>query len=133
MTLQRFMIGFTRAWAIVFLPIETYLTWTWYTSLVDLSGYIVNVTGVGITIYALWCLRRGRPYAEGLLAAGWAWTAAVFWRATNLRYWLAWRGEELSFDSLELLLAPVFTALAAAAFVGALMLMIRRETRPKTT
>ena len=37
-------------------------------------------------------LRRGRPHAEGVLATGWGWTTAVFWRGTNLRYWFATEG-----------------------------------------
>lgn len=71
--------------------------------------------------------RRGHPYAEGVLATGWGWTTAVFWRGTHLRYWLAARGEPLSYRTQELWLAPVFTMMAAAALLGSLVLLVRRH------
>ncbi|HZI80558.1 MAG TPA: hypothetical protein VFD69_13645 [Vicinamibacterales bacterium] len=97
--LQSRVVRFTWSWAIVFVPIETYLV----------------------------SLRRGRPYAEGLLATGWAWTTAVFWRATNLRYEIARDGEPLDFRSLELWLAPVFTLMAGAALAGSVVLLLNRD------
>jgi hypothetical protein len=44
--------------------------------------------------------------------------------ATNLRYWLADDGEPLSFGSIELWLAPVFTIMAAAALAGSVILLL---------
>jgi hypothetical protein len=72
-------------------------------------------------------LREGRPYAEGVLATGWGWTTAVFWRGANLRYWLAAEGKPLSYGPIELWLAPVFAMIAAAALVGALFLLVSRH------
>src|SRR5678816_4894647 len=63
----------------------------------------------------------------GLARAGWGWTTAVFWRATNLRYWLASQGEPLSYGHLELWLAPIFTMMAAAALAASLVLLVRRR------
>ena len=125
--LRSTVVRFTWAWAVVFVPIETYLSFTGPD--ISVSGYIVNVVGVGITLWGALSLRRGRPYAEGVLATGWAWTTAVFWRATNLRYELAADGAALSFGSLELWLAPVFTMLAAAALAGSLVLLVKRDDR----
>lgn len=72
-------------------------------------------------------LRRGRPYAAGVLATGWGWTTAVFWRATNLRFWLASEGETLWYGPMELWLAPIFTMMAAAALAGSLVLLVSRR------
>ena len=124
--LRRRLTRFTWTWALVFLPIETYLSFRG--GRFPISGYIVNVIGVGVTLWALDALRRGRPYAEGLLAAGWAWTTAVFWRATNLRYMLADDGAPLDFGSLELWLAPLLTVIVAAAFAGSVVLLVNRDT-----
>ena len=126
--LRRILIWFTWIWAIVFVPIETYITWS-IPHTPRLSGYAVNVFGVGIMLWGAISLHRGRPYAEGVLAAGWGWTTAVFWRATNLRYWLAAQGALLSFGPIELWLAPAFTMMAAAALIGSLVLLVTRHRR----
>jgi hypothetical protein len=126
--LVRTLVQFTWLWAVVFLPIETYLTWSWAGTLLN-SGYVVNVVGVGIAIWGALSVRAGHPYAEGVLATGWAWTTAVFWRGTNLRYWLAGRDEPLAFGSLELWLGPVFTVLAATALVVSLVVLVTRHRR----
>jgi hypothetical protein len=126
--LERILVWFTWIWAVVFVPIETYITWSIAHTLL-LSGYAVNVLGVGIMLWGVISLRRGRPYAEGVLATGWAWTTAVFWRGANLRYWLAAEGEPLYYGRLELWLAPVFTLMAAAALVSSLVLLVSRRRR----
>ena len=126
-TLKSTVVRFTWCWVIVFIPIETYLSFR--REAIPVSGYAVNVLGVGIMVWALVCLRRGRPYAAGLLATGWAWTTAVFWRATNLRYAIAGDGEPLDFGNLELWLAPACTVLAGAALAGSLVLLIRGSER----
>jgi hypothetical protein len=117
------IVKFTWIWAIVFVPIETYLTFS--NAHPSLSGYAVNVLGVGLTLWGAVSLRTGRPYAEGVLATGWGWTTAVFWRATNLRFWFASEGQPLSFGPIELWFAPVFTVMAAAGLVGSLVLLVR--------
>ena len=127
--LRRILIGFTWIWAVVFLTIETYVTWSMASTAhaLQFSGYAVNVLGVGITLWGVLSLRGGRPYAEGVLATGWGWTTAVFWRGTNLRYWLAAEGKSLFYGTLELWLGPVFTMMAAAALLGSLVLLVMRS------
>ena len=119
------VVWFTWIWAVVFVPIETYLSW--WSAPPRLSGYVVNVFGVGIMLWSIVSLRRRRPYAEGLLATGWGWTTAVFWRGTNLRYWLAAQGKPLSFGRLELWLGPLFTIIAGAALLGSLVLLLNKD------
>jgi hypothetical protein len=126
--LERTLLWFTWIWAVVFLPIETYVTWSMPHTQV-LSGYVVNVLGVGMMLWGVISLRRGRPYAAGLLATGWGWTTAVFWRATNLRYWLAAEGKPLFYGQMELWLAPLFTMMAGAALLGSLVLLVSRHGR----
>jgi len=113
----------------VFLPIETHVTWSMASTAhaLHFSGYAVNVLGVGILLWGVISLRGGRRYAEGLLATGWGWTTAVFWRGTNLRYSLAAEGKSLFYGTLELWLGPVFTLMAAAALLGSLVLLVRRS------
>jgi hypothetical protein len=67
-TLESTVVRFTWSWALIFLPIETYLSF--WEGPISVSGYVVNVVGVGITLWAVVGLRQGRPYAEGLLATG---------------------------------------------------------------
>ena len=124
--LRRILMWFTWISAVVFVPIETYITWS-IPHTPRLAGYAVNVIGVGIMLWGVISLRGGRQYAEGVLATGWGWTTAVFWRGTNLRYWLAAEGKSLSYGTMELWLAPVFTMMAAAALLGSLVLLVRRH------
>jgi hypothetical protein len=126
--LGRILVWFTWIWVVVFVPIETYITWSIEHTLL-LSGYAVDVLGVGIMLWGVISLRGGRPYAEGVLATGWGWTTAVFWRGANLRYGLAAEGEPLSYGRIELWLAPVFTMMAAAALASSLVLLVSRRRR----
>jgi hypothetical protein len=123
--LKSLVVWFTWIFVVVFVPIETYLSWS--SDPTAFSGYAVNVFGVGIMLWGALSLRKARPYAEGLLATGWGWTTATFWRGTNLRYWLATHGEPLYFGSLELWLAPVFTLMAGAALAGSLVLLLNHD------
>ena len=92
--LERRLVKLTWAWAIVFLPIETY--WCIVNSTFLRSDYLVNVTGVGIMLWAAISLRQGRHYAEGLLA-------------------------------------PVLTAICAAALTGAVILLMRRDRKASSS
>ena len=125
--LERRLHRLTWYAAIVFIPVETYICIVDGTFL--RSEYFVNVTGAGILLWAAISLRKGKPYADGLLAAGWAWMTAVSWRATNLRYWFAADNETLMFGDIELWLGPVFTVVCAAALTGAVILLMRRDRR----
>jgi|GEM_PF-4042021 len=121
------IVKFTWIWAIVFVPIETYLSFAIGHS--RLAGYAVNVIGVGIALWGAVSLRKNRPYAAGVLATGWGWTTAVFWRATDMRFWLDSEGRPLAFGHIELWFAPVFTLMSGAALVVSLVLLVReRET-----
>ena len=129
MLLGRILVWFTWIWVVVYLPIETYLTWS-FAGPVRLSGYIVDVLGTGIMLWGVISLRRSRPYAVGVLASGWAWTTAVFWRGTNARYWLVSQGEPLAYGSVELWLGPAFTVMAGLALLGSLVALVRRGVQP---
>ena len=128
--LRSIVVSVTWIWAVVFIPIETYLSFS--RNPIPVSGYVVNVLGVGLMLWGVISLRRHKPHAAGVLAAGWSWTTAVFWRATNLRYFFASQGEPLSFGPIELWLAPVFTIMAGAALAGSLVLLLNRENAPES-
>jgi hypothetical protein len=121
--LKSILVWFIWVGAVLFLPIETYLSFQ--QTPIPVSGYIVNVLGVFIAIWGTVSLRRGKPYGEGVLATGLGWTTAAAWRATNLRYWLADQGQPLGFGSIELWVAPVLTAIAGVALAGSLVLLLK--------
>jgi hypothetical protein len=131
--LKHYVIGLSWLWATAFVPIETYISFTRepypVPGLGVLSGYTVNVLGVGITMWGVISLRRAKWYALSLVTAGWAWTTAVFWRATNLRHWYAAEFGDLEFGSKELWLAPLVTVLVGSAFVGSVVLLLRSERK----
>jgi hypothetical protein len=124
--LASIVLWLTLIWAAVYLPIETYIDWTADPSF---SQYAVNVFGVAIALWGVLSLRRARPYAEGLLATGWGWTTAVFWRGTNLRFRLAADGQQLYFGRVELWLGPTCTLIAGAALVCSLVLLLKRGSQ----
>jgi hypothetical protein len=124
--LKSMIVRFAWIWAAIFVPIETYLSWI---HAPFFSEYAVNVFGVGIMLWGALSLQKDRPYAEGLLATGWGWTTAVFWRGTNLRYWFAAQGAPLYFGRAELWLGPIFTLMAGAGLVGSLVLLVSRDRR----
>src|SRR5215831_11658078 len=128
--LKATLVSFTWFFAVVFLALETYVTWLSGShpafDTVLASEYAVNVCGVGIMLWGLARLRRRRPYAEGVIAAAWAWMTAVFWRGTNLRYRLAAQGEPLMAGRAELWLAPIATMIVAAGLVASLALLLRK-------
>ena len=118
----------TFAWLIVYFPPETYVTWSiagvrgWL-----YSSYLLNIAGMALMLWSAVSARRAQAIAPGLLAAGWAWTAATFWRATSDRYWWVSQGRSLYAGPVELWLAPLLTALALVMFVASLALLLRAQ------
>src|SRR6266542_350575 len=87
-TLTTVVSAYTFAWLAVYVPLETSVT-------VSIAGpggllfsaYIMNLMGMALMLWSAFAARRAQPTAPGLLAAGWAWTAATLWRATSDRFW----------------------------------------------
>ena len=125
--LKSIVVWFVWIASVVFLPIETYLSLS--RTPIPVSGYAVNVLGVFIALWGTVCVRKGKPYGEGMLATGLGWTTAAAWRATNLRYWVAEQGQPLDFGQLELWVAPALTVLAGAALVASLVLLLNVKDR----
>src|SRR5215470_1343956 len=111
--LKSTVVWFVWVGAVIFLPIETYLTFS--RAPAPISGYAVNVLGVLVALWGSVSLRQGKHYGEGVLATGLGWTTAAAWRATNLRYWAAEQGQQLDFGATELWVAPLLVVISAAA------------------
>lgn len=116
----------TFLWLAGYVPLETYVT----ISIAGLPGllyasYIMNVLGMGLMLWGALSAKNGKPYAPGVLTAGWAWTAATFWRATSDRFWWVSKGEKLFAGTTELWLAVLLTALAVLGMVACLVLVLR--------
>lgn len=124
--LGRWTTLFTFTWLIVYAPLETYVTWSigGAGGLLH-SAYILDVAGMGLMLWGALATSRGAPAGSTILAVGWSWTAAVFWRATADRFWWSSLGHSLYFGPSELWLAPAITAVAVGGFVASLVLAIR--------
>ena len=111
----------------VYFPLETYVTWSIAGLLGFLySSYLANVLGMALMLWGAIAARRGHPAGPGLLAAGWSWTAATFWRATSVSAnWPSSLGMPLDAGPVELWLAPIVTSLAVAAVVASLVLLVK--------
>lgn len=130
MTTERLADGltkFTFVWLIVYAPLETFVTW----SIAGVGGflyssYILDVVGMGLMLWGAVRTRRGSPAGSAVLAVGWSWTAATFWRATSDRFWWVSLGHELYAGPMELWLAPALTAVAVAALAASMVLVFRQ-------
>jgi hypothetical protein len=122
----------TFTWLSVYVPLETYVTW----SIAGVRGFlyssfILNVVGMGLMLWGAVAVRLRRSTGPAVLAIGWSWTAATFWRATSDRFWWVSLGHELFAGRAELWLAPILTALALGG-LAASMLLVFREARNAT-
>ena len=116
----------TLAWLIVYVPAETYVTLS-IAGLPGLlySGYIMNVVGMALMFWGAATARRFEPAGPALLAIGWSWTAATFWRATADRFWWVSQGHGLWAGPVELWLGPLFTALTVGFLIASMVLVFR--------
>lgn len=127
--LAALVVGFTFAGLAVYFPLETYVTW----SIAGVRGflyssYIANVVGMGMMLWGSVATRKGQPFGPGLLATGWSWTAATFWRATSDRFWLTSLGMPLYAGPMELWLAPIVTGLAVVGLAASLVLLVSSQS-----
>jgi hypothetical protein len=118
----------TFAWLAVYVPLESYVTW----SIAGVRGfiyssYVLNVVGMGLMLWGAVATRKRAPAGSALLAIGWSWTAATFWRATSDRFWWVSLGHPLYAGVVELWLAPALTALAVAGLCASMVLVFRQE------
>lgn len=111
------LIGFTITWLVVYVPLETYVSAIG--AGVFTFGYLIDVVGMVLMAAGVLAARRTPP-DYGILAAGWAWTSANFWRGTMERYWAVEQGRSLQFGSGELIAGPILTAMAMAALGASL-------------
>jgi len=111
------LVGFTIAWLCVYVPLETFASIAG-AGLVTF-GYFIDVVGMVLMAAGVASARRNPP-SYVVLAAGWAWTSANFWRGTMERYWAVEQGRSLQFGPNELVVGPVLTGLAVAALAATL-------------
>jgi hypothetical protein len=118
----------TLLWLVGYVPLETYVTLQ-IAGLPGLlySAYILNVVGMGLMLWGALAVRGGRRAGAAILAIGWSWTAATFWRATTDRYWWAANNGKLFAGSAELWIAPILTLITVGSLVASMALIFRQE------
>ena len=126
--LAALVVGYTFVALAVYFPLETYVTW----SIAGVrgfaySGYVANILGMTLMLLGGIATKGAKPFGPALLAAGWSWTAATFWRATSDRFWATSLGMPLYAGRIELWLAPIITALAVTGSVASLVLVFRSQ------
>jgi hypothetical protein len=117
------LANFTLIYLAFYVPIETFASWPYLTS----PYYLVDAVAMVLLLWGALHSRGARPHAApGLLAAGWAWAAANYWRAFFDRVkFLREEGGELMFGEAEywtvgvaLVIAIVCLSLAAVTTVA---------------
>lgn len=123
----RGLVRFTVALLVVYVPIETWYSlpalWDPY-YLIDFAGMVLLTWGVG-----RW---RSEPSAAsfGVLAAGYAWETANFWRALFGRVDALMQGLRLRFGAAELGFVACGLVVAFAGLVWALRLATTSPEAP---
>src|SRR5262245_17390242 len=92
------LANFTLAYVVFYAPIETWASWPYLTS----PYYLIDAIAMALLFWGAMHSRAARPRrAPGLLAAGWAWTAANYWRAFFDRVKFLNQGGELQLGAPE--------------------------------
>ncbi len=115
----RGLTRFTIAFLVVYVPIETLAS---LPALWD-PFYLVDFIGMVLLAWGLiWCWRHRTSTGITLLAAGYAWEGANFWRALFGRVRAMTDGGTLRFGSAELWFVAIGTAVALGALIWSLRL-----------
>ena len=72
----------TLAWLAIFAPIETYLS---RSALLN-GNYTVDLASMIMMAVGVWMAFGRRRGAAAVLAGGWAWETASFWRGATTRF-----------------------------------------------
>ena len=124
------LVTFTVVFLAIYVPIET-----WYSlpALWD-PFYLVDFIGMLLLAWgAARCLRDARPQSLAILASGYAWEGANFWRALFGRLEAIASGDELRLGWAELCFVACGTIAALAALAWSLTLATRSRETPSQT
>lgn len=120
------LANFTMVFLAIYGPLETWASWA--DGLLD-PFYLVDFIGMVLLLWGAVHSRRAHPHsAPGLLAAGWGWTGANFWRATFGRVSALRAGEQLDHGAVEMCVVACGTAMALACLVLAVVLTVRADS-----
>jgi hypothetical protein len=120
-SLERSLAKFTVAFVAIYGPLETWASWA--DGLTD-PFYLVDFIGMVLLLWGGVVSLRASA-GPGVMAAGWAWTGANFWRATFGRVNALRAGEQLDHGLIEMCVVACGTALALACLGLALFLTAR--------
>ena len=122
---ERPLVVFTVAFLVLYAPIET-----WYSApeLWD-PFYLVDLIGMGLLASGAAGFRSRGRLRVGVLAAGYAWTAANFWRALFGRLADLRQGGQLDYGLAELCFIG---CILLAAFAGVAWSLAILGTNPRT-
>lgn len=121
--LENHLANFTLFFLAIYGPLETWASWA-----DGLSNpfYLVDFIGMVLLLWGAVYSRRSRPHsAPGLMAAGWGWIGANFWRATFGRVEELRAGGQLDYGSVEMCVVACGTATALACLALAVFLTVR--------
>lgn len=117
------LANFTLVFVAVYGPLETWASWA--DGLSD-PFYLVDFIGMTLLLWGAVHSRRSRPEsAPGLMAAGWGWTGANFWRATFGRVNALRTGGQLDYGQVEMCVVACGTVMALACLALAVFLTVR--------
>ena len=107
-------------------PIET--AYSWRLGLTE-PYYLVKVVGYALLVSGVIHLRKARVHPGlTLLAAGWAWMSANFWRAVADRFSRMAAGQTLRLGSIELWFAGSCLLISLIGLAWCLTLTLRRDS-----
>ena len=125
MQLERRVAFFTFGFLAFYVPFETWFSWRY--GLLH-PFYLVDFIGMVLLLWGALHSRRRGYHSAGVLAAGWAWCGANFWRAFFGRLEAVGAGEQLDLGTTELCIVGGGTAIALICLAISLHLLVRRHT-----
>ena len=113
----------TLGWLAIFAPIETYLS---RSALLN-GNYTVDLASMIMMAVGVWMAFGRRRGAAAVLAAGWAWETASFWRGTTTRFDRLAAGLPVEGGSIGPWVGVALTVLMTACVVWALVIAARES------
>ena len=120
----------TLVFLLVYVPVETYISWSDAYSLLN-PFYVVDLVAMVLLFYGSVRSLRARPRtAPGILCAAYGWASANGWRATWDRVFEVMEGGRLSYGTAELSAVGCATACGLACFALSLWLVAHGDSKP---
>jgi hypothetical protein len=123
MTLARVLRAASVIWLLLYVPLETWVSWPGLYH----PMYVIDFVGMALLAWGVMRFRSSAHQGAVILTAGWAWTAANFWRGTEKRFMAHASGIPMDFGPSERWIGVALTAIIIVMAAIALRVALARQ------